>query len=74
MIVQQTATVRSLETLWIEHVRSLAHWENVFGPATALSSFGRMYTSIANRPRWLLSGQAKQCFLNATAFALSGMT
>lgn len=71
MIVQQTATAEGgLEMLLIEHVRRLARWEHVFGPATALSSFGRLYTSIANRPRWLLSGQAKQCFLNATAIAL----
>jgi hypothetical protein len=56
MIVERTAAEQSLKALLIEHVRRLACWEHIFGPATALSSFGRLYASIANRPRWLLSG------------------
>ncbi|MGO7412953.1 hypothetical protein ACC810_10895 [Rhizobium ruizarguesonis] len=54
----------------IEHVHRLSCWEQVFGPATALKMFGRLHTSIARRPQWLVPGEAKQCFRNATAFAL----
>ncbi|MGR9449172.1 hypothetical protein [Rhizobium leguminosarum] len=70
MIVQSAAAEPSLESLLIEHVHGLSLWEQVFGPATALRSFGRLYTSIARRPQWLVPGEVKQCFRNATAFAL----
>ncbi|ULJ72584.1 hypothetical protein [Rhizobium gallicum] len=70
MIVQPVAAEPTLESLLIEHVHGLSRWEQVFGPATALRTFGRLYTSIARRPRWLVPGEVKQCFCNATAFAL----
>jgi hypothetical protein len=70
MIVQSAAAGPGLESLLIEHVHRLSRWEQVFGPATALRSFGRLYTSIARRPQWLVPGEVKQCFRNATAFAL----
>ncbi|MBB4509710.1 MULTISPECIES: hypothetical protein [Rhizobium] len=70
MIVQPVAAEPNLEILLIEHVRRLSCWEQVFGPATALKMFGRLYTSIARRPQWLVPGEGKQCFRNATAFAL----
>ncbi len=70
MIVQPVAIESTLESLLIEHVHGLSRWEQVFGPATALRSFGRLYTTIARRPQWLVPGEVKQCFRNATAFAL----
>ncbi|ASW08638.1 hypothetical protein [Rhizobium sp. 11515TR] len=53
------------------HINWLAQDERNFGPATALEMFGQVFPSSSSVPLWLRPGTPKQCFVNATAIALS---
>jgi hypothetical protein len=52
-----------------EFVGQFAPYERTFGPSTALMRYGRDFRPSALRPNWLLTGERKNCFNNATAYA-----
>ena len=58
-------------SMLIEHVKWLAESEREFGPATAPITFGRIFTPLAENPTWVIPGGMKQCFANATVYALA---
>lgn len=53
------------------HIQQIAQRERVFGPATALIAYGKMYEPSSAHPRWLIAGESKACFLNCTSYALT---
>lgn len=52
-------------------ITQIASHEPIFGPASALISYGRMFEQFSERPSWLQSGQAKACFRTCAAYALT---
>lgn len=52
------------------HIEQIAQREPVFGPATALIAYGKMFEPASTQPSWLTGGRPKACFLNSASYAL----
>ncbi len=57
--------------LMTRHRAWLTDCEHVFGPATALQSYGRFHTADAPPPDWLVIGTRRQCYANSGRQLLS---
>lgn len=52
------------------YIEQLADLEQRFGPSIAIIRYGNVFQTIAESPEWLRIGQARDCFNNATAYAV----